>query len=109
MRSPFIITGDVGVQSPPQVRFAYHDDVVETFPSDRPDQSLRKAILPRRAAGDGFVTDAHGSHPSCDHCAVDAILVTNLRTEIYESAPLFKADNATLSFYPTKDDKISVS
>jgi len=31
------------------------------------------------------------------------------QTEIYESAPLFKADNATLSFYATKDGKISVS
>jgi hypothetical protein len=29
--------------------------------------------------------------------------------EQYESAPLFKADNATLSFYATKDDKISVT
>jgi hypothetical protein len=34
---------------------------------------------------------------------------TVLRTEIYESAPLFKADNAILSFYATKDGKISVS
>jgi hypothetical protein len=29
--------------------------------------------------------------------------------EQYESAPLFKADNATLSFYATRDGKISVS
>src|SRR6516164_2136195 len=29
--------------------------------------------------------------------------------EQYESAPLFKADNATLSFYATKDGKISVT
>ena len=28
---------------------------------------------------------------------------------IFEIAPLFKADNATLSFYATKDGKISVS
>jgi hypothetical protein len=27
--------------------------------------------------------------------------------EQYESAPLFKADNATLSFYSAKDGKIS--
>src|SRR5262249_46520533 len=51
--------------------------MVEAFPSDRPDQSLRKTILPRRAAGNEFVTDAHRSHPPCDHCAVDAILVTD--------------------------------
>ena len=29
--------------------------------------------------------------------------------EAHETAPLFKADNATLSFYATKDGKISVS
>jgi hypothetical protein len=29
--------------------------------------------------------------------------------EQYESAPLFKADNATLSYYSAKDGKISVS
>jgi len=29
--------------------------------------------------------------------------------EAHETAPLFKADSATLSFYATKDGKISVS
>ena len=33
----------------------------------------------------------------------------SVHMEQYESAPLFKADNATLSFYSTKDGKISVS
>jgi hypothetical protein len=31
--------------------------VVETFPSDRADQSLRVRILPRRAWGNGLVAD----------------------------------------------------
>jgi len=34
MSSPYVVIGRVGVQNPPQVRFAYHDDIVETFPSD---------------------------------------------------------------------------
>ena len=33
----------------------------------------------------------------------------SVHMEQYESAPLFKADNATLSFYSAKDGKISVS
>ena len=33
----------------------------------------------------------------------------SVHMEQYESAPLFKADNATLSFYATKDGKISVT
>src|SRR5215471_2852292 len=40
--------------------------MVETFLSDRPDQSFRKTVLPRRAASDGFVTDAHSSHAACN-------------------------------------------
>jgi len=34
--------------------------------------------------------------------------IMTVHMEQYESAPLFKADNATLSFYATKDGKISV-
>jgi hypothetical protein len=34
------------------VRFAQYDEMVETFPSDRPDQSFRKTVLPRRASLD---------------------------------------------------------
>jgi len=35
--------------------------------------------------------------------------IMSVHMEQYESAPLFKADNATLSFYSAKDGKISVS
>ena len=35
--------------------------------------------------------------------------IMSVHMEQYESAPLFKADNATLSFYATKDGKISVT
>src|SRR6266704_3218564 len=59
------------------MRFAQYDEMVETFPSDRPDQSFRKTVLPRRAASDGFVTDAHSSHAACNHRAVDTIPITD--------------------------------
>jgi hypothetical protein len=59
------------------VRFAQYDEMVETFLSDRPDQSFRKTVLPRRAASDGFVTDAHSSHAACDHRAIDTIPITD--------------------------------
>jgi hypothetical protein len=59
------------------VRFAQYDEMVETFPSDRPDQSFRKTVLPRRAASDGFVTDAHSSHAACNHRAVDTVPITD--------------------------------
>src|SRR5260370_6930622 len=53
--------------------FAHDNDVVDALASDRPDQSFGKAVLPRRARGDGLVTDAHGSESARDDSAVDPI------------------------------------
>jgi hypothetical protein len=36
-----IVVGGVLANDPPQVSFSKHDHVVDTFPSDRADQSLR--------------------------------------------------------------------
>jgi hypothetical protein len=43
-----------------QMPFTKHDQVVETFPPDRADQSLCATILPRRTWRNRFVTDAQG-------------------------------------------------
>ena len=61
MNSRLIIIGDILPKDPAQVRLPKYDHVVETFPSDRADQSLRVPILPRRARGNGLVADTHGS------------------------------------------------
>src|SRR5262249_57939169 len=61
MNSRHIIIGSILPKDPTEVRLPENDQVVETFPSDRADQSLRVCILPRRARGNGLVADAHGS------------------------------------------------
>ena len=61
MNSRLIIIGDILPKDPAQVRLPEHDYVVETFPSDRADQSLHVPILPRRARGNGLVADALGA------------------------------------------------
>jgi SAM domain (Sterile alpha motif) len=61
MSPRFIIVGGKLVKDPAQMGLTEHNQVVETFPSDRADQSLRVPILPRRARGNRFVADAHGS------------------------------------------------
>jgi hypothetical protein len=38
--------------------------------SDRSYQPFGEAVLPRRARGDGLVTDAHGAQSAGDECAV---------------------------------------
>src|SRR5262249_11905539 len=51
MNSRHIIISSILPKDPTEVPLPEHDHVVETFPSDRADQSLRVRILPRRARG----------------------------------------------------------
>jgi hypothetical protein len=60
MNSRLIIVGCISAQDPAQVRFAEHNHMVETFPSDRADQSLDVRILPRRSGCDRPIANAHG-------------------------------------------------
>jgi hypothetical protein len=50
----------ISAQDPAQVRFAEHNHMVETFPSDRADQSLDVHILPRRSGCDRPIAHAYG-------------------------------------------------
>jgi len=56
-----IIVCGVLVKDPAQVSFSEHHQVVEAFPLDRADQSLRVPVLPRRAGRDRLVPYAHGA------------------------------------------------
>jgi hypothetical protein len=47
MRSELVVIADVGRKDAAQVGLAEDDDVIEAFPTDRADQSLRMAVLPR--------------------------------------------------------------
>src|SRR5436190_19363420 len=55
------------------MRFAQDNHMIDALASDRSDQPFGEAILPRRAWGDGLVTDAHGAQSACDGSAVDSI------------------------------------
>ena len=46
MNARFVIIRGILAQDPAQVRLPEHDQVVETFPADRTDQSLDVSILP---------------------------------------------------------------
>ena len=47
MRSEIVVIKNVGSKNPAQMGLAENDDVIEAFPADRADQSLRMPILPR--------------------------------------------------------------
>src|SRR6266576_973325 len=51
--------------------------MVDALASDRSDQPFGEAVLPRRAWGDGLVTDAHGAQSVRDGSAIDAIPITD--------------------------------
>src|SRR2546429_7976759 len=71
MSPQLVIVGGILRQNPAQMLFAQDNDVVDALASDRPDQSFGEAVLPRRARGDGLVTDAHGSESARDDSAID--------------------------------------
>jgi hypothetical protein len=47
MRSEFVVVAGVAGKDPAQMSLAEDDDLIEVFPADRTDQSLRMPILPR--------------------------------------------------------------
>jgi hypothetical protein len=46
MRSQFVVVAGVAGKDPAQMGLAEDDDVIEAFPADRTDQSLRTPVLP---------------------------------------------------------------
>ena len=79
MSSQLVIIGGILHQNLAQVRFAEDNHMVDALASDRSDQPFGEAVLPRRAWGDGLVTDAHGPQLAGYECAVDLIPITDHR------------------------------
>jgi hypothetical protein len=46
VRSQLVVIASIGSNDPAQMGFAENDDVIEAFPADRADQSLRVPVLP---------------------------------------------------------------
>src|SRR5262245_21053476 len=60
-----------------QVPLAEDDNMVKAIPPDRPDDPLRRPVLPWRASRDRAVADAHGAHTTDEGLAVGTIAVSN--------------------------------
>src|SRR6266478_8398373 len=59
MGPDLIVVRSVSLQDTAQVRFAEHDEVVERFATDRSNEPLNVAILPRRAWSGRVISDPH--------------------------------------------------
>src|SRR5262245_61875831 len=77
MRPRFIIIVRVGLKDPAQVPLAQGDDIIDALATDRSDQPLGEAVLPRRARRNGLVTDAHGSQSAGDGGTVDSVPIAD--------------------------------
>src|ERR1700674_3605340 len=72
-----IIIGGISAWGPPQVRFAKHDHVVETFAADRADESLNASILPGRSGCDRMVPNAHRTDPLQKDWTIRGVSIPN--------------------------------
>src|SRR6266704_206997 len=77
MNARYIIISGKLAQDPAQVRLPEHDHVVETFPSDRADQSLDVRVLPRRSGRDRLVPNAHCAQTLHEDQALRSVPVPN--------------------------------
>lgn len=77
MGSDFIVIWSVSLQDITQVRFAEHDDVVERFATDRLDEPLDMAILPRRPRRGRMIVDLHRTNAACVRWTEGAVAVSN--------------------------------
>ena len=59
------------------MRLAEDDDVIEAFPADRADQSLRMPVLPGRPRGDRVIAYAHGRKTLRDCLTIGRVTVAD--------------------------------
>src|SRR5882672_1821166 len=62
MGPDFVVVRRVSLEDVAQVRLAEHDQVVERFATDRSDQPLNVAVLPRRTRRSWVIPDPHGTN-----------------------------------------------
>jgi hypothetical protein len=75
MRSEFVVVAGVARKDPAQMALAEDDDVIEAFPADRADQSLRMPVLPGRPRRRRVIAYAHGGKTLRDRLAVASVTV----------------------------------
>jgi hypothetical protein len=73
MRARGIVVRDIPAQQASEVPFVDHEDVIEAFPTNRPDDALGEGILPGCPRGDEDLAHPQAFQPPHEHVAVDGI------------------------------------
>jgi hypothetical protein len=79
MRAGGVLVREVTAQRASEVPFVAHDDVIEAFPPNRPDDALGEGILPRRSGRDEGLARPQALHPPCERDVVDGVTITEER------------------------------
>jgi hypothetical protein len=77
MRSEFVVIVGVAGKDPAQMGLTEDDDVIEAFPADRADQSLRMPILPGRPRGGRVIAYTHRRKTLRDRLAEGRVTVSD--------------------------------
>src|SRR5713101_7749508 len=83
MCTDLIVIRSVRPQDTAQVRFAEHDEVVESFATYRSDEPLNVAVMPRRAWRRGVIADSHPPHSGNDREIRDLIRRMSKETSLW--------------------------
>src|SRR5437667_6341576 len=73
MRARRVVVGEVPAQQASEMPFVEDDDVIEAFPSNRPDDALGEGILPGGSRGDDDLAHPQAFHPPYEQFAVDSV------------------------------------
>jgi hypothetical protein len=76
MRPGLVVVADVFAEDLSEMMRAEDDQVVQAFPPDRSDDSLRVWILPGGLRGRNELLDAQPCHPVAEPIAVDGVPIT---------------------------------
>src|SRR2546425_8702158 len=85
MRAGGVVVREVTAQQASEMPFVDHDDVIEAFPSNRPDDALGEGILPGRSRGDEDLAHPQAFHASYEHIAVGSVPIAEQRSEEHTS------------------------
>jgi hypothetical protein len=69
MRAGGVVVREVTAQQAAEVSFVEHDDVIEAFPPNRPDDALGEGILPGRSRRDEDLANPQAFRPPYEHVA----------------------------------------
>lgn len=77
MGAVLVIVSDISIEYAAQMSRVEDDEVIETFSTDRADQTFDMAVLPRRMGRDRAIANAHRTHAPPEDVTISAVIVAD--------------------------------